>query len=79
MTDDRDLDRLRWRCRRGMLELDLLLEKFVERELPRLSAREHDAFGRLLALPDNELLDYCYGRTRPDDPELAALVRRIAG
>lgn len=78
MSDPRQLERLRWRCRRGMLELDLLLERFLERQFPRLSAPEQAALARLLALPDNELLDCCYGRARPADPELAALVRRIA-
>jgi antitoxin CptB len=79
MSDARQLDRLRWRCRRGMLELDLLLERFVDRELARLGADEQRALERLLDLPDDELLDYCYRRARPADPALAALVDRIAG
>lgn len=78
MTDARERERLRWRCRRGMLELDLLLEGFMEREFARLSARERALLRRLLELPDNELLEYCYGRARPGDPELVALVRKIA-
>src|SRR5690606_39677434 len=71
MSDARQLDRLRWRCRRGMLELDLLLERFVDRELARLGADEQRALERLLDLPDDELLDYCYRRPRPADPALA--------
>jgi succinate dehydrogenase flavin-adding protein (antitoxin of CptAB toxin-antitoxin module) len=79
VIDERERERLRWRCRRGLLELDLLFQRFMARELERLTDREHAALRRLLELPDNELLDYCHGRARLDDPELHALVRRIAG
>lgn len=47
--------RLRWRCRRGMLELDLELERFLQREAGALSAGELRAFECLLALDDAEL------------------------
>lgn len=62
-----------------MLELDLLFQQFIARDFDHLSEREYRALHRLLELPDAELLDYCYGRAQPDDPELAALVRKIAG
>ena len=78
MIDDRRRERLLWRCRRGMLELDLLLQKFIARDLPHLTAQEYAAMERLLDLPDTDLIDYCYGRARPDDLELDALVRKIA-
>jgi antitoxin CptB len=75
---ERDHERLRWRSRRGLLELDLLFQSFLARELDRLDERECAVLQRLLELPDNDLLDYCYGRSEPDDPEVKALVRRIA-
>lgn len=77
MTDDRERERLQWRCRRGLLELDLLLKQFLERHYAGLTDREHAALARLLDLPDPELLDYCFGVSRPDDPELQALVHKI--
>lgn len=79
MTDSRERERLRWRCRRGMLELDLLFQRFLTRDFERLNDREFDVLARLLDLPDNELLEYCYGRRVPDDPEVKTLVDRIAG
>lgn len=78
MTDDRERERLRWQCRRGMLELDLMLQKFIARELEELTERECIVLKRLLRLPDDELLDYCYGRRAPHDLEVEALVRKIA-
>jgi succinate dehydrogenase flavin-adding protein (antitoxin of CptAB toxin-antitoxin module) len=79
VTARRERERLRWRCRRGMLELDLLFQRFLAREFDRLTDRDTVVLSRILELPDNELLDYCYGRREPDDPEVNALVRRIAG
>jgi antitoxin CptB len=79
MIDDRERDRLRWRCRRGMLELDLLFQKFLDSEFSQLTERELSALQQLLDMQDTELLEYCYHRARPDNPELAALVRKIAG
>ena len=79
MSDDRERERLRWRCRRGMLELDLLFQRFIAREFDRLSDRDIDVLNQVLELPDNDLLEYCYGRRVPDDLEVQDLVRRIAG
>lgn len=70
-----DARRLRWRCRRGMLEVDLLLERFLHEErLESLSQAERAAFERLLALPDATLLEWLLGHARPADPELAHVV-----
>lgn len=78
MIDERRRERVRWHCRRGLLELDLLLDRFLERYYAKLDEREHAAFERLLETPDPLLLDYCFGASAPDDPELLALVRKIA-
>lgn len=77
MEGDSELARVRWRCRRGMLELDLFLERFVTQEYSGLAAGEKAALTRLLETPDTQLLDYLQGRQQPADPELAALVSRI--
>jgi antitoxin CptB len=60
-----DLDRIRWRCRRGLLELDLLLKGFLERDYDRLGPEERAVFVELLEQPDNDLLDLAMGRTEP--------------
>ena len=76
---DPEARRLLWRCRRGMKELDVLLERFARRELPGASAEQRHTLARFLELPDPVLVDYLLGQAIPPDPELAGLVRRIAG
>ncbi len=49
--------RLNWRCRRGMLELDIVLQRFAEHQLMTLDLAELSAFDVLLDFPDNEFLD----------------------
>jgi antitoxin CptB len=57
--------RLRWRARRGLLENDLLLTRFLERHEASLSDGDVAGLDRLLDLPDNELLDLILQRTEP--------------
>ncbi|OGS82803.1 MAG: hypothetical protein A2061_10975 [Gallionellales bacterium GWA2_59_43] len=54
---DRSLQRMRWRCRRGLLELDIVLGRFVERHYATLDESERNAFDVLLDMPDNPLWD----------------------
>ena len=61
-----DLDRIRWRCRRGLLELDLVLEAFLARGYGRLDAGQRRLFDELLERPDNDLLDLALGRSEPE-------------
>ncbi len=56
MTDE-EVRRLSWRCRRGLLELDIVLQRFSENHVGTLSKQELLAFDGLLDLPDNEFLD----------------------
>ena len=51
---DTEQRRLAWRCRRGMLELDIVLQRFVLKHFNSLTAAEMQAFDALLNLPDNE-------------------------
>ena len=77
MGDDRQLARLKWRCRRGMLENDLILARFLEARGEAMSESEIAALDRLLDLPDNDLWDLLAGRSEPDDPALAPLLRQL--
>ena len=68
---------LRWRCRRGMLELDLLLNTFVEMEYNHLSNDDAVLFSILLDYSDQDLLDLLLGKTEPSDAAAANLIKRI--
>jgi antitoxin CptB len=74
---DREVPRLRWRCRRGMRELDELLTRYLEHDYPAASAAERDAFARLLDLPDPDLFGYLVGRSIPPEESLRHVVARI--
>ena len=74
--EPRNLERLKWRSRRGLLELDLVFERFWGRE-PRLAAEDARALERLLAMADNDLLDLVMGRAETKDPEDRAMVEKL--
>ena len=67
LLDERALSKLRWRCRRGLLENDLFIEKFFDRHASRLTVRQAEALGVLMDLSDNDLLDLLLGRKQPQD------------
>jgi antitoxin CptB len=69
-----ELDRLRWRCRRGLLENDLILTRFLDTRDGRISDEEVVALDRLLALSDNELWDLIAGRQEPADAAIKPLL-----
>ncbi len=71
------MNRLRWQCRRGMRELDLLFQQFLDAQGGRLDAQTAASMLRLLEYPDAVLLEWLLGRQIPSDMEVAALVRRI--
>ena len=71
-----DLGRLRWRCRRGMKELDVLLERYVGERFGTASAPEQEAFRLLLETQDTLLYAYCLG-SQPVPPHLKTLIERI--
>jgi antitoxin CptB len=77
MNSDRELGRLRWRCRRGMKELDLLLTRYVEEHYPGAPAAAQRAFRELLEAPDPLIYAYCVGRAQPPTPVLSSLIERI--
>jgi antitoxin CptB len=69
--------RLRWRCRRGMKELDLVLVRYLEQEYPAASPADRAAFARILELQDPELFGYLVGRDSPTDAGLRHVLARI--
>jgi len=75
--DDRRIERLRWRCRRGVLELDLVLLGFLEQQYPGLSAAEQQAFDKLLETPDELLIDYVQGDRIPPENKLKQIVEKL--
>jgi antitoxin CptB len=75
--DERRLERIRWRSRRGLLELDVVLKDFLDRCYPGLTPAEQEAFEQLLTISDETLLAYVQGKQNPPEKELMQIVRKI--
>jgi antitoxin CptB len=65
LIDDRALSKLRWRCRRGLLENDLFVERFFEQHRAGLTHAHARGLQVLMDLPDNDLLDLLLRRVEP--------------
>ena len=65
---------MRWQCRRGLLELDLILARFMDRHYEGLDEDARAAFRELLERPDNELLDWALGRGTPPEARYRQVV-----
>ena len=65
LIDERSLSRLKWRCRRGLLENDLFIERFFSRFEASLTVGQARGVQTLMDLPDNDLLDLLLSRTEP--------------
>ncbi len=85
LLDERSFSKLRWRCRRGLLENDLFIERFFARHAQGLTVRQADALGLLMDLSDNDLLDLLLGRkplegdlARDDVTQVLALLRGVS-
>ena len=72
----RAIERLRWQSRRGLLELDIVLARFWERP-GALEGGDAEALERLLALPDNDLLDCVMGRAEAPEAHLRPMVEKL--
>ena len=77
MDDEAELRKLRWRSRRGMRELDQLLERWLDREWRQSPTAQRDVFLRLLESQDDKLWHWFMGHERSDDAQLQALVDHI--
>ena len=71
------MNRMRWAARRGMLELDLVLEPFVQGRYAALAEGDRARFQRLMRCEDQDLFAWFLRREQPDDPELADIVSEI--
>jgi succinate dehydrogenase flavin-adding protein (antitoxin of CptAB toxin-antitoxin module) len=74
-----ELDRIRWHCRRGLLELDILLSRFLHKEFEALAPAELEAFKGLLELSDNDLWDLISGRAEPEPGARGRVVELLRG
>ena len=72
-----DRGRLRWKCRRGMLELDLVLLPFLDQHYEQLSEEQKEVFEKLLAEQDPTLQSWFMHHRIPEDSEMAAMVDYI--
>lgn len=70
----KSLERVRWRCRRGLLELDIVLGRFVEKHYAGLDAAQEVAFDELLDMPDTVLWDMITGKKMPPEAQQQELL-----
>ena len=77
MISDDEINRMRWASRRGMLELDLVLEPFVTARYAELDDLDRQRFQRLMTCEDQDLFAWFLRRQQPDDEELAAIVSKV--
>ncbi len=66
LLDERPLSKLKWRCRRGLLENDLFIERFFQRHEADLTVRQAQGLNTLMDLSDNDLLDLLLRRRQPE-------------
>jgi antitoxin CptB len=76
VAEDETLRRLRWQCRRGLLELDLLFGRFLEQHYSALNVQEQDAFHRLLEQPDQVLFAWLQGQKEPPS-DLKTIIDKV--
>jgi antitoxin CptB len=76
--DEINQRRIRWKCRRGMLELDILLLNFFDRHFAQLTPQEQQLFEKLLEEEDVHLFDWLMHADEPRDPALKELIHKIA-
>ena len=79
MDEDRGarLRRLRWHCRRALLDLDLMFQRYWRRVGDEVDVESEAALERLVAMEDHDLWDLVSGRRRTDDPQLNGMLDRL--
>lgn len=77
MTGQEELQRIRWQCRRGLLELDLTLLAFVDRKYSSLSPSERTVFLKLLDTPDTQLQAWLLGNEEAPDYDFKQIIEKI--
>jgi len=74
---DRDYARLRWQCRRGMLELDLILQHYLDAQFDTMKPQEIQHFTQLLTQSDQTLLAWCLGYQAPEHAQDQHIIQHI--
>ncbi len=69
-----ELSRLRWRCRRGIKEMDIVLQRFLEQSYPGLSSQQQAHFDHILDEADLDIMDWILGRSLPDNNDYNDLI-----
>lgn len=77
MYTESELAKIKWSCRRGMKELDIMIMPFFEDVFGSLPDSEQADFVRLLEADDPDLFRYCMRKKTPEDPALATIVQKI--
>ncbi len=77
MYSESDIRRMGWHCRRGMLELDVLLIHFHEKHLRGLAIEDQQRFEKLLECEDQDIFSWVMRNAVPEDPELVRIVNII--
>jgi antitoxin CptB len=81
LLDERSLSKLKWRCRRGLLENDLFIERFFRRHEETITTRQAAGLMALMDLADNDLLDLLLARKQPqgevDTPEAREVLAQL--
>ena len=77
MITEVEINRMRWASRRGMLELDLVLEPFVAARYAHLDERDRERFHQLMLCEDQDLYAWFLRREQPENKELAGIVSQI--
>ena len=76
-AEQEHLRRLRWKCRRGALELDLILNSFLENHYSQLSLQQKSVFERFLEEDDPVLQQWLMGQASPEDKAFSAMIEYI--
>jgi antitoxin CptB len=72
-----EMSRLRWLCRRGMKELDVVLVRYLDNSYESATTLEQNQFRELLQMPDPDLYNLLLGRDVTDDPDLMRFMRQL--
>ena len=74
-----DMSRLRWRCRRGTKELDIVMNRYLNERYETASAEEQESFNALLDIEDPIIFDWLMDKTQAEDENLKVLVEILKG
>ncbi len=77
MSQSAQQARLQWHCRRGMLELDIILGTFLKEQFTQLSGNDQNAFEQLLNCQDQDLFNWLVHKQIPTDPSLLPIITQI--